>query len=645
MGNLIEGCACKNCNKEEGENDEEESEPESLYNSNDGSTKRLGSLSRREIPKNIVDVKFNTDSLVKAYNCNPFDIYMELEELGEGAYGVVKKVCLKDNPETIRAMKIISKDNIVEGQSQKLLDEIKILKKLEHPNIMKIYEYFDDSKNIYILSELCDQGDLLGKLMKLGSMSELIVKFLMGQIFNAVAYLHDNRVFHGDIKLENIMLYKTSKKEGRRFTKLNKELNSSFNLQKEIDNLYNGEENQKNFRSSTAFVEDMLNYEVKLIDFGCSKFLNKKGKKNKLSGIVGTSIYCSPEVIDDLYDEKSDEWSCGILMYILLCGEPPFQGENEEEIFINVKKGRLDFSKEKFKNVSENCINLIKKLLNPNKNARISASKALKDKFFIQSFNPMKALTQNKDLNILKRLISLQKSPSKLHEVVIAYCCFNFISKEEEKRLRELFRFLDFDNKNKLGPKDFKEGFKKANILVSKYEIKKILNILDSDGSNLIEYQEFLRAICDKESLFKDENLKAVFGVIDKDKKGYATAQDIQNFVLGNNTKNVNRSTIRGCTSQIGMKKNSKLTYEQFCQIIRNNNCLQDDNNSSDDPEEEEEFDIKMKCQKNLSSKNIMEKVEYDRMIYNMTEGDEVIEEPYRLYKGEGFQRKNTTKI
>ena len=154
------------------------------------------------------------------------------------------------------------------------------------------------------------------------------------------------------------------------------------------------------------FVKDMTDYEVKLIDFGCSKFLQKK-KNNKLSGIVGTSIYCSPEVIDNLYDERSDEWSCGVLMYILLCGEPPFQGETEEEIFANVKKGYIDFSKKEFKIVSQNCIDLIKKLLTKNKENRIEASEALKHPFFTENFNPMSTMTQNKNLNILKRLISL----------------------------------------------------------------------------------------------------------------------------------------------------------------------------------------------------------------------------------------------
>ena len=104
--------------------------------------------------------------------------------------------------------------------------------------------------------------------------------------------------------------------------------------------------------------------------------------------------------------------------------------------------------------------------------------------------------------------------------------------------------------------------------MVSKYELKKIMNILDSDGSDSIEYQEFLRAICDKKLLFREENLRAVFGVIDNNKKGYATPDDIQKFVLGNDKKIRNRSTIKGCSAQIGMKKNSKLTFEQFSEII-----------------------------------------------------------------------------
>ena len=144
MGEILDGCACNNCQKQEKKDPETEAEESS--ESEDDKNLNFLAMSRREIPKNIVDVKFKTDTLVKEYVGNPFDIYKELEELGEGAYGVVKKVCLKDNPDTIRAMKIIPKENIVEGQSQKLLDEIQILRKLEHPNKdgVKIEKTIDD---------------------------------------------------------------------------------------------------------------------------------------------------------------------------------------------------------------------------------------------------------------------------------------------------------------------------------------------------------------------------------------------------------------------------------------------------------------------------------------------------------------------
>ena len=167
------------------------------------------------------------------------------------------------------------------------------------------------------------------------------------------------------------------------------------------------------------------------------------------------------------------------------------------------------------------------------------------------------------------------------------------------------------------------------------------MNILDSDGSNFIEYQEFLRATCDKKLLFRDENLKAVFSVIDNTKKGYATQKDIQRFVLGNNKKSINRSTIKGCTAQIGMKKNTQLTFEQFCDMIRNNTCLPSDSSDSSDSEDEEDV-FKNRNDKNaLSSKNLIKKKENNNMMYNMTEGDQIIEEPH---KHSSFYRINTTK-
>ena len=234
----------------------------------------------------------------------------------------------------------------------------------------------------------------------------------MDQIFNAVAYLHSKNILHGDIKLENILLNKITKRGGRRFTNINQDFNSNQELTEDINKNF-GKKRTSN--KSNNYIKDMMNYEIKLIDFGCSKYFVKKKKKKKLRGIIGTSIYCSPEVVDNLYDERCDEWSCGVLMYILLSGVPPFFGETEEEIFEKIKKCKYDFTPPPFKKVSKNCKDLIRRLLEPKKQYRIKANEALRHPFFTESFDPNSAMTENKDLNVLKNFVNPFKYMSKFH--------------------------------------------------------------------------------------------------------------------------------------------------------------------------------------------------------------------------------------
>ena len=342
MGSLVEFCHNKYCSsqKEEEEEEEEDTKLEAIQYS------RYVPFT----PKAKIEFPIKQKNLFAQHYTDPWKTYKELEIIGEGSFGIVKKVCLINHEETIRAMKIIPKSIIKEDENgRQLIDEIDILKSLEHPNIMKIYECFNDNENVYIISEYCNEGDLLGKMEKMHSMNEIVVKFLMGQILNAISYLHSNKVIHGDIKLENVMLYKATNK-GITFNRINMDLQKDKKLQNEINKSFN----RKTFKKLASFnyIIDMYDYEVKLIDFGCCKYFDKRLNK-KVSGIVGTCIYCSPEVIDDLYDERSDEWSCGALMYILLCGVPPFTGNTEEEIFENIKGGKLSFDKPEFKNVRE----------------------------------------------------------------------------------------------------------------------------------------------------------------------------------------------------------------------------------------------------------------------------------------------------
>ena len=554
-----------------------------------------------EFSNDIQNMKVKLNDLVMDHQSSPWKYYKPLLTLGSGSYGTVIKVSLIKNPKNIRAMKIISKKNIIKGiQHSKFTDEITILKKLDHPNIMKIYESFVDKDNFYIISDFCDQGDLVGKLEKLGKMNEIVVKFLMEQIFNAVAYLHSKNVLHGDIKLENILLYTASQNKSRRFTSINVDINQIYELRQEI----NSRSNSVTKRSQN-YVTDMMNYEIKLIDFGCSKYFVKQHKHQNLSGIIGSALYCSPEVVDNLYDEKSDEWSCGVVMYILLSGEAPFKGKTNEEIFANIKKCEYNLDLKEFKNVSENCKDLIRKLLEPKKKKRIKASEALKHPFFREFFIPSEAMTEFKDLNILKKLLQYQKPISKFHEVMLAFICNNFISKDEEKKLRALFRYVDKSGKNALTTEDFLRCFKEIHIPLNIKELNDILKIIDSNQNAIIEYQEFLRATCDRDSLLSKENLKNTFmALTEREEKNYIDANDIKKFIF--HDADIQDDIFTEYLEQFGMKKDEKIYFEQFCDMLKNNKKLHE--NEFNDQKKEAENNTKES--NNNNEKKLLKRVE-----------------------------------
>ena len=523
-----------------------------------------------EAPKDISNMKIKANNLVMERHQSPWQFYEELEEIGSGMYGVVKKVRLKTNPEIIRAMKIIPEENVLQGEGASLIDEIEILKNLEHPNIMKIYESFVDSNNnYYIVSELCDQGHLLSKMEKLGKMDQIVVKYLMDQIFNAVAYLHSKNILHGDIKLENVLLNKITKRGGRRFTNINLDFNSNEELTEDINKNFG---KRKTSNKSNNYIKDMINYEIKLIDFGCSKyFVRRNKKKKKLRGIIGTSIYCSPEVVDNLYDERSDEWSCGVLMYILLSGVPPFFGETEEEIFEKIKKCKYDFTPAPFKKVSKNCKDLIRRLLEPKKQYRIKANEALRHPFFTESFDPNSAMTEDKDLNILKNFINPFKYCSKFHEAIAVFLCVNYLPPDEEKSLKTVFRYLDKDGKGIITKDIMKKSLEEIGVDITDEDLQKVFDEIDEDGSSFIEYQEFIRNTCDINKLINEPNLKNVFHVICGEKE-LMTGQDIKNFVFHDSI--VRDETLKEYFDSFGMKFEDSIGFDDFFKMIKNNQKL-----------------------------------------------------------------------
>jgi calcium-dependent protein kinase len=163
--------------------------------------------------------------------------------------------------------------------------EIDILKNLDHPNILRLYEVFEDKKYIYLVTEFCQGGELFDEIIARGKFNERDAAVIIKQLLSAISYCHSKKVSHRDLKPENIL----------------------------IDN------------------KETL--QIKLIDFGTSQRFEDE---ENMELVLGTAYYIAPEVLKGHYDEKCDIWSIGVILYILLSGEPPFPGSDDKEILKSV---------------------------------------------------------------------------------------------------------------------------------------------------------------------------------------------------------------------------------------------------------------------------------------------------------------------
>jgi len=527
------------------------------------------------VPKSIIDLKVDAKNFITKSGQNVYDIYEKICELGAGAFGTVYKVKRKNsgmNP-IIRALKEISKEAMINEESgEEIRNEIEILKNIDHPNIMKIYEFFEDDMNMYLVSEFCGAGDVAGMNDLHGIFPEFLLKYIMSQVFLAISFLHSNKVVHGDIKRENIAFVYNGKLQTKE--ELEEFFAKIFNnkkLQEEL-NEANGTENLSD--EAMSIIKELCNYDIKILDFGSAKMKKKDRINKKLSGIIGTTYYCSPEVIKNKYDFECDEWACGIMMYILLAGEPPFDGEDEDQIFDKILNDEINFNIPSMDIISDECKDLIGKLCEKNPQKRIKADEALKHPFFLKGINFSNILKGKyaENTEALKKMINNQtlknRKESKFMEMVIAYIGLNFPDQEEALKAKQIFLEISGGNKHYLITKEtFVSRFEKAMKNLTKKEIEDLFDRIDQNESGNIEYEELIRALSDKEKLLSDKNLEEAFKFFDKDNSGFITWDEIAAVVYpdGDIPENIMDEFLK----EIGQKdRNIKIDLADFKRIL-----------------------------------------------------------------------------
>ena len=404
--------------------------------------------------------------------------YDILETVGSGAFATVKKVIHKITKQT-RALKIIKKSE--EEDQKNLIREVNILSNLVHPNIMQIFEYYEDETFFYIITEYCAGGELFDAILEKGSFKEQEASFIMKQLLSAISYIHSNNIVHRDLKPENILL---DTDEGKNI--------------------------------------------IKIIDWGTARYYDKNKKMNRISG---TPYYIAPEVLKENYDEKCDIWSCGVIMYILLCGYAPFNGETDEKIFEKIKLGKYTFPKKEWDYVSSEAKDLIKHLLEYNPKKRYSANDVLKHHWMIKGNINVKI---DKSF-VLHSLVNMKKfhAERKLQQAALTYIVNNLVSKKEKNKLLEVFQSFDTNKDGVLSKKEILNGYKKIMPFEdATKEVEKIMNTVDIDGNGTIDYNEFVLATINKTKLLDKEKLEQTFKLFDKDGNGFISKEEIEE-VLG----------------------------------------------------------------------------------------------------------------
>jgi calcium-dependent protein kinase len=306
---------------------------------------------------------------------------------------------------------------------------------------------------------------------------------------------------------------------------------------------------------------------IKVCDFGTSLCFKTGEIQDK---IVGSIYYIAPEVIKKRYNSKCDLWSCGVIMYILLTGVPPFGGARNDIIIKKILIGAYD--KTRLKRRCRACIDLIDKLLQQDISKRIRADAALKHRWF-QIYKSKEIRVDIEDPKIIEgflRNLKNYKKSSQIQEIALAYLVHNHLELEEVDNASKLFGIIDKNGNGKITKEDLYNGLKefyKSETL--KEDVDKIFENLDNTGGKYLDYEEFIRAAIDKSIFLTDDNMLFAFNYFDKDGKGEITIDDLCSIFSGGILSKSDLEKTRKIIKEVSSSHDEKIRYNDFCGIMK----------------------------------------------------------------------------
>ncbi|KAJ8640904.1 hypothetical protein MRB53_017598 [Persea americana] len=436
-------------------------------------------------------------------------------ELGRGEFGITY-LCTDKSTGDVFACKSISKKKLRTAiDIEDVRREVEIMGHMpNHPNIVSLKETYEDDNAVHLVMELCEGGELFDRIVARGHYTERAAAAVTRTIVEVVQACHKHGVMHRDLKPENFLF--ANKKESA---------------------------------------------PLKAIDFGLSVFF-KPGER--FTEIVGSPYYMAPEVLKRNYGPEIDVWSAGVILYILLCGVPPFWAETEQGVAQAIIRSVLDFRRDPWPRVSENAKDLVKRMLDPDPKRRLTAQEVL-DHPWVQNAKKAPDVPLGETVKArLKQFAVMNKFKKKALRVVAEH-----LSVEEVAGIKEMFKMMDTNSKGNITLEELKVGLQKIGQQVPDPDVQMLMEAADVNGNGTLDYGEFVAvSIHLKKMGNEDDHLQKAFLYFDQNKSGYIEIEELQESLaddLGSDQEEVINAIIR----DVDTDKDGRISYDEFAAMMK----------------------------------------------------------------------------
>ncbi|KAK2984380.1 hypothetical protein RJ640_002766 [Escallonia rubra] len=439
-----------------------------------------------------------------------FSRYRFGKELGRGEFGITYQCFDHETGEAV-ACKTISKSKLrTEIDIEDVRREVEIMRHLPaHPNIVRYKAVYEDREAVYLVMELCEGGELFDRIVARGHYTERAAALVTKTIVEVVQMCHAHRVIHRDLKPENF-LYASS--------------NESAPL--------------------------------KAIDFGLSIFFEPG---QRFGEIVGSPYYMAPEVLRRNYGPEVDVWSAGVILYILLCGVPPFWAETEEGIAQAIIRCEIDFDRDPWPRVSKDAKDLVKGMLEPNPYSRMTVEEVLENRW-IQNADKVPNIPLGEHVTTrIKQFSLMNKFKKKVLRVVAAK-----LPDEQVHGLKQMFHMMDKDKNGNLTFEELKDGLHIIGQPVQDPDVQMIMDAADIDGNGMLNCEEFMTLAVHLRRISNNEQLRQAFRFFDRNDTGFIEFEELREALFDEHLGANNDQVVHDIIFDADLDKDGRISYPEF---------------------------------------------------------------------------------